>query len=260
MTNDNIIRHDKPDLMLSAVSHQIEQVDTVLDIGCGIVPMSYFRPSLHIMLEPYKEYVDILLFRHADDKSILVINGTAQEVLPCFTDNSIDSLFLLDVIEHFEKDIGFFLLRHAERIARRQVVVFTPLGFIPQYAEQDEPDGWGLAGTAYQEHLSGWDPEDFGFGWKIHICETFHKVDFSQRILDKPHGAIFALKTFTDKPIAKPGKLVDIRRPLPSELELARVEKELARTQAELAEARRVLSHPVIRAQCKAWKLIKFWK
>ena len=45
-----------------------------------------------------------------------------------------------------------------------------------------------------------------------------------------------------------------------TQAELARTQAELARTQAEFAVARRVLSHPVIRAQRKVWKLIKFRK
>ncbi|NHZ48039.1 class I SAM-dependent methyltransferase [Desulfovibrio sp. XJ01] len=256
------------------VAAHIEHTDVVLDVGCGIVPMNYFRPALHIMLEPYKEYSDILLERHKDDKSILVLCGKAQETLKCFSDNSVDTVFLLDVIEHFEKHDGFDVLRHLERIARKQVIVFTPLGFMPQHAEAGETDGWGLSGVSYQDHLSGWLPEDFGETWDFHICEDFHSYDFRQRKLDQPYGAMFAIKTFTHKLQPKAENIINIRRPLPSEIELDRVtsvlnitqaelaatQAELATTQAAFADAQLVLNKPIIRVQRKLWRLVKFWK
>lgn len=259
MKRYNIAWHERVDHFWNSVATHIEKTEVVLDIGSGIVPMNYFRPCLHILLEPYKEYVDILIHRHIDDKSIFIISGTAQEVLPYFTANSIDSVFLLDVIEHFEKEDGYALLRQAERIARKQIVVITPLGFMPQHAEADEADGWGLSGTAYQEHRSGWLPEDFGFDWTFHICETAHQYDFRQEKLPEPYGALFASKTFTDHVAPIPAKLVDLRRPLPSEIALEQTQAALAQTEAELADARRILNQPLIRLQRKAWRLMKFW-
>ncbi len=236
MINHRITWYDTRNLFLNSVKKHIDKVDVVADIGCGIVPMNFFRPSLHILIEPYKEYVNILLHRHAEDKSILVLEGSGQEMLPHFTDNSVDSVFLLDVIEHLEKEAGIELLRQAERIARRQAVIFTPLGFMPQHAEHGETDGWGLGGTAFQEHLSGWLPEDFGEEWTFHICENFHQCDFRQRQLPEPYGAMFALRTFTEKPTLPSGKIVNIRRPLPSEIALANVQAELEKSKAALAQ------------------------
>lgn len=280
MMNERISWYDVNSFWSSVEKH-IENVDVVLDVGCGIVPMNFFRPALHIMLEPYKEYVDVLLQRHSEDKSVIVLAGGAQEMLPHFTDNSVDSIFLLDVIEHFEKEAGVELLRQAERIARQQVVIFTPLGFMPQHAEEGETDAWGLGGTAFQEHLSGWLPEDFGEAWTFHICETFHQYDFRQQPIPEPYGAMFAIRTFAEKPTLSPGKIVNIRRPLPSEIALAKAQTELAQanalhvqiqgeleqaqaelanTQAELSQARRVLNHPVVRLQRKAWQALDFWK
>ncbi|EFK95920.1 conserved hypothetical protein, partial [sediment metagenome] len=153
------ILYDDAEKYLFGVAANVEATDTVLDIGAGIVPMNYFRPKLHIILEPHEEYVRILLYRHADDKSVLVLQGSAQDMMPHLTDNSIDSIFMLDLIEHLPKEDGFMVLRHAERIARRQILVFTPLGFFPQHVHDGEKDGWGLSGGALQEHRSGWFPE-----------------------------------------------------------------------------------------------------
>lgn len=64
---------------------------------------------------------------------------------------SVDTAFLVDVIEHFERSDAARILSEAERIARRTVVVVTPRGFM----EQHESDG-----NPWQEHRSGWEACD----------------------------------------------------------------------------------------------------
>ncbi len=297
MLSSRTIRYDVPVEFWPSVAKHIEPVDTVLDVGCGIVPMNFFRPALHIMLEPYKEYVDILLYKYSGDKSIFVLQANAQEALPHFTDNSVDTIFFLDVIEHLEKPDGLELIAHAERIARKQAIVFTPLGFMAQHVNEDMTDAWGLSGGNFQEHLSGWLPEDFTDGWDFHVCANFHEYDSRGERFAHPHGAFFAIKTFSDKASARPSKIVDLRRPLPINLEVALVQTqadlsvakselastcselfstqaeltsiraelastqlELANAQLELANAQSILNHPAIRLQRKVWRSLKFWK
>ena len=90
--------------ILSSISDLVKETEIILDVGCGIVPINYFRPKLHIMVEPWKEYVDILSYRHGDDKSVLIIKLGALEALSALQTNSIDSIFLIDVIEHSKAD------------------------------------------------------------------------------------------------------------------------------------------------------------
>jgi hypothetical protein len=83
---------------------------------------------------------------------------------------------LLDVIEHLPIIEGKNLLVKTLSLARKQVIVFTTLG----YKEQCHPDGidaWGLHGGAWQEHKSGWMPEDFGVEWTIFVSEDYHSYD-----------------------------------------------------------------------------------
>lgn len=235
----NIIWYGEPDEFWENTAKHIEDTDVVLDVGCGIVPMNFFRPRLHIMLEPFDEYLDILSYRHAGDKSVLLLQGSAQEMLPRFGADAVDTVFLLDVIEHVPKEDGYALLRQSERIARKQVVVFTPLGFMPQHMESGDTDAWGLNGAKFQEHLSGWLPEDFGQDWSFHICETFHKYDFRLQPIEEPYGAMFAIRTFAEKKsVSPPGKLVDIRKPLPSEIALTQEQLAHNQTQAILQTER----------------------
>jgi hypothetical protein len=138
------------------------------------------------------------------------------------------------VIEHLEKEEGRKVVAESERVAREQIVIFTPLGFMPQHMASNEADGWGLGGSAVQEHRSGWEPEDFGAAWSFYICKDFHGVDFKGKPLEKAHGAFYAVRNFEGRTIPAPNKISDIRRPLPSELELRKAQSDIQRLQFEM--------------------------
>ena len=221
--------------LMSAIEKIVKETEVVLDIGCGIAPMNYFRPKLHFMVEPWKEYSDILTYRHAGDKSVVILRTGALEALRSFADNAVDSIFLLDVIEHLEKEDGQQIILECERVARQQVVIFTPLGFMPQHIENDELDGWGLSGTSVQEHRSGWMPSDFSSSWSFYICKKFHLTDGKGDVLDEPFGAFFAVRNLEEKTIMKPEKLADYRRPLPAEIALQQLQAEHRELQEQYA-------------------------
>ena len=219
---------DTPLELETAIKIAVKETDVVLDIGCGIAPMNYFRPKLHLMVEPWKEYSDILTHRYSGDKSILIIRTGALEALRELADNSVDSIFLLDVIEHLEKEIGQQVIIETERVAREQIIIFTPLGFMPQHVESSDTDGWGLSGNSVQEHLSGWEPKDFSNEWSFYICENFHNVDFKNEPLEKTYGAFYAIRNFKEKVTSIPNKISDFRRMLPSEIEVQRLNAQVA--------------------------------
>ena len=215
-----------PEQLLSAVEKVIKETEIVADLGCGIMPMNYFRPKLHFLIEPWKEYTDILSHRNSSDKSIIILRMKALEALSGFADNSLDSIFLLDVIEHLDKEEGLQVLAQCERVAREQIIIFTPYGFMQQHINPSEKDGWGLSGHDFQEHRSGWLPSDFSSEWSFYICHEFHHVDHHNIPLEKPFGAFFAIRNFENKTVEKPEKLSDVRRPLPSEIMLRCVEEQ----------------------------------
>jgi len=227
---------ETPEDLLMSVEKAVKETETVLDIGCGIAPMNYFRPKLHMMVDPWKEYTEILSYRYSGDKSVLVLRGEALEALRQFADNSVDSIFLLDVIEHMDKAIGRQVIEESERVANEQIVIFSPLGFMPQHMESHESDGWGLSGTLYQEHRSGWTPEDFSSEWSCYVCEGFHSNDFKGDKLDQRVGAFFAIRNFEGKTICVPERISDYRRPLPSELKVCELQEQLQTQQNELKQ------------------------
>ena len=181
---------------LAAVGEKIPDVEVVLDLGPGICPQPFIKkPYAHICVEAHGPYVERLRRDVADDPKFVFINAPWDEVISTFPDKSVDTVFALDFIEHLEKADGFRMLREAERVARCQVVVYTPLGFFPQsYDDPDKPDRWGMDGGKWQTHRSGWDTQDFGEQWEFVICSDYIHHDEDNQLLDQPMGAFWAIR------------------------------------------------------------------
>lgn len=193
MNGENMtIEWYEPAELNKAVVGCIQYTDIVLDLGCGIRPQSFFRPMVHICCEPYSEYLNLLKEKYKGENYILV-QQTAHEFLSYMPDKSVDSIFMLDFIEHVDKQTGLNILAECDRVARSQIIIFTPLGFLAQEYEKDDLDGWGMHGTQWQEHKSGWEPVDFDNTWRLFASENYHQI-VNGRKLDHPHGALWAIK------------------------------------------------------------------
>lgn len=178
------------------VSKRIIETDVVLDIGCGIYPQSFNKCKTHICCEPFAQYIEYLVSNSIySDKLYFYYNSSWNEILKIICEKSVDSIFLIDVIEHIEKEKGIELLKQTQKIAKKQIVIFTPLGFIKQIS-YDGKDCWGLDGGDWQEHLSGWYPEDFDDDWEIFASIANHFNDNMGRSYEKPYGAFWAIRTF----------------------------------------------------------------
>lgn len=139
------------------------EVDTVLDIGAGIRPIGWYKPRRHICVEPHPPYAAML-----KDAGYEVWCETAMLALECvltWPQQSINAVYLLDVIEHMTRVEGEKLLRLIPHLEPKQIIVFTPNGFLPQ-----EHDAWNMGGEHWQTHRSGWTPADFP-GWAISFYE-----------------------------------------------------------------------------------------
>lgn len=170
----------------------IRPASVVLDIGCGIRPQRFVVPDVAICVEPYQEYIDYLK-RNVESANILIIPLGALAALKALPDRSVDSVFMIDVIEHMPKNVGVQVVDECLRVARGQIIIFTPLGFMPQSVHAGEVDGWGLSGGEYQDHKSGWSPEDFP-EWDIVACKNLHSVDHRGLEIDPPYGGFYAIK------------------------------------------------------------------
>lgn len=180
----------------------VRPAEVVLDLGSGVRPQTLIQPRLHICCEPHAEYVTFLQDLIGNDPGFLIIQATALECLRLLPARSVDSICLIDLIEHLPRPEGEILLAECARVARQQIILFTPLGFMPQEYERDEEDGWGFRGSRWQQHRSGWVPEDFNASWTILACRDFHKINGKGESFDPPHGAFWAIKNF--EPSAEP--------------------------------------------------------
>jgi hypothetical protein len=186
---------------LDLVARKVEQVDVVLDLGPGIRPQAFIKPYVHICVDAHRPYLERIKQRLSGDPKYVLINATWDQVTAMLPDKSVDTVFALDFIEHLEKPDGLRMLREAERVARRQVVVHTPHGFFPQsYEDPSKPDRWGLDGGYWQTHRSGWSFEDFGELWDIVCCRDYVLFDENDRPMDQPMGAIWAFRNLRAEP------------------------------------------------------------
>lgn len=183
------------DKLFPTALKSFEPSSIVLDIGCGINPQKYVRPLVHICCEPFGQYIESLQekIKNEYDRSYIIVKATWAEAVRLFPPKSVDTVFLVDVIEHIEKQEALRLLKATEILAKKQIAVFTPLGFLPQ-AHSDEKDAWGLEGGVWQEHKSGWQPEEFDDSWDVFATRVFHTIDNLGRELEKPYGALWAVK------------------------------------------------------------------
>jgi hypothetical protein len=185
--------------------------NSILDVGCGIRPQAFSNPFIRIHVDAHQQYLDIV--RQANNNKIglynwnkFYINRTTHDIINYFPDKMVDSIFLIDVIEHLDKEHGKALIARFEKIARNQIVLFTPLGFVEQHHE-DGKDAWGLDGGKWQEHKSGWLPEDFDDSWEMIICEDFHELDNMGKPRPEPVSAFFAIRNVGGKEQPVPGKI-----------------------------------------------------
>lgn len=185
--------------LLTTAASQLQQVNVILDIGCGIIPQSLVKPIVHICVEPFHQYIYELQKKtmNSVDRTWIILKTTWAETIKILPERSVDTVFLLDVIEHLDKEEAKELLRATEAIARKQIVIFTPLGFLPQN-HPDGKDAWGFEGGYWQEHKSGWEPEDFDDSYNICASKVFHNFDNMGRAFDKPFGAFWAIKNIPE--------------------------------------------------------------
>ena len=158
------------------IESELNDCSSVLDVACGnnsplINCKKTFKSTGVDIFEPY--------LIESRDKGIHddYIISDALDLNNHVPDNSYDAVIALDLIEHLTKESGFNLLEILEKIAIKKVIVFTPNGFLRQKPFDDNP---------WQEHLSGWEIEEFeqlGYsvvgqgGWK-HLRGERAKLKF----------------------------------------------------------------------------------
>lgn len=119
--------------------------DSVLDLGCGCSSPLQWCDNIKysVGVEIYTPYLLISkkqkIHTHYLNKDILKVE---------FDENQFDAVLMIEVIEHLKEDDVIFLLKKAEKWAKKKIIITTPNGFLNQKL---------MDNNLYQHHLSGWD-------------------------------------------------------------------------------------------------------
>lgn len=135
------------------------ECDIVLDVGCGIRPIDWYVPKKHICIDAHEPYLQRVA---ASGGPYLCLQANALDAIAKIKPGTVGAIYCLDMIEHLTWEDGRKLVDMMLLAQPRQIVIFTPMGFL----EQDGPDPWGLGGDEWQIHRSGWTPANFP-DWQI---------------------------------------------------------------------------------------------
>lgn len=135
----------------SKLARELSGSKSVLDVGCGSN-----SPLAKIQKTFYSVGFDIFEPSIQKSKKMKIHDeykiGNLLKMNKYFKPKSFDTVVALDVIEHFEKNDGWELLKQMEKVAKKKVIIFTPFGFTQQHPYDGNP---------YQIHKSGWRVNDF---------------------------------------------------------------------------------------------------
>jgi SAM-dependent methyltransferase len=124
---------------------------SLLDIGCGRGgPIELIRRRRRLFLVGADIFLPYLLHCQAAKVYDHLVCCDVR-YLP-FTPKSFDVVLCTEVLEHLERVDALVLLKSMEAIARRQVIISTPVGQCEQQAYDGNP---------HQAHHSSWMPQDF---------------------------------------------------------------------------------------------------
>jgi SAM-dependent methyltransferase len=146
----NVVRKVRPYYPFSALhiiwSRLDKQAKTILDVGCGKgEPMSFINKDGNFdvtgidLFQPYLEEAE----RKAVYRRLMIGNALS---LP-FENKAFDAVICMELLEHLEERDGIALLGELERVARKQILLTTPIGKYEQHAYD---------GNRYQEHKFIW--------------------------------------------------------------------------------------------------------
>lgn len=149
-----------PFSLLNAVQRSLDKWDkaSLLDVGCGKgESMKFINRQggfLTVGVDIFEPAIREAQRQRSHDEHVLC----DVRKLP-FQKKSFDIVLCMEVLEHLDKEEGTLLLQSLEEIARRQVIVTTPVGLY----KQDTFDG-----NPYQKHKAIWSPTELkNLGYKV---------------------------------------------------------------------------------------------
>ena len=132
------------------IANNISESDEVLDVGSGDKSNQSFKCSKIISIDAWEKV----------NPDVLV--DLNKENIP-FDPNSFDVVLMIDFIEHLEKENGRLRIKEAIEIARKKVILLTPLWWDDNKDNTENSNLW-CYNNPYNYHKSLWTIKDFD-GW-----------------------------------------------------------------------------------------------
>jgi SAM-dependent methyltransferase len=123
---------------------------SLLDVGCGQgrvgSVIKRHRDIYTVGVDAYNPYLELCKKDNSYDK---LIQSDVRKL--SFENKSFDVVLCTQLIEHLEKAEAYELIKRMEDIARKQIVITTPVGKYEAHARD---------GNDLQEHKSTWQPAE----------------------------------------------------------------------------------------------------
>ena len=136
-----------------------KEAKSILDVGCGKGrPMAFLNRQHAFFAVGIDVFRPYLLEAEALTAYDALVQGDVRR-LP-FRPRSFDIVLLIEILEHLERADGLALIKVMEQIARRQVVISTPVGEHEQHEFDSNP---------WQEHRHIWEPQELrALGYRVY--------------------------------------------------------------------------------------------
>jgi len=136
---------------------------SLLSLCCGIgAEFKRLTTTRVTAVDIVPEYLEKVNEIYPHVKTVLrdAVDYTAEQ-----PDKSVDVISIIDGIEHLTKQEGLRLIKEMKRVAKQQIIIFTPDG----YTKNEPHHAWDVpAGDEAQIHRSGWTRAELeGLGFKF---------------------------------------------------------------------------------------------
>lgn len=141
-----------------------ENSKCVVELGAGFFRrLSSVHPNVthKIGIEIYGEYI-----KNAEYHDCIKIHGDALKYRELLINFPLDTVMIIDVLEHFEKNVGYELINNLKTDFNK-ILLMLPVGRYEQ-----ELDVTGYSGHEYQKHRSYWYEQDI---YKLNFVDN--KID-----------------------------------------------------------------------------------
>lgn len=141
--------------LVEYVRAEVRGCRTALDLGCGKdSPLRHCPGIRSVGVDLFEGYLEESRRRGIHDR---YLKADVRSV--AFPPASFDVVLAIDLIEHLTEEEGYQLIRRMEEWAGRKVILFTPNGYVPQEAYDD---------NFLQRHRSGWTPAELrALGFRV---------------------------------------------------------------------------------------------